>query len=174
MQLLIISVVMLTSNLFASSAYIGNCNLHYDLLRTIAQVEKHPKRDVGYPFLISFNSQDEQTTNLLKKFQFIRLDRRTIDCKNQTNCTNIVKTLIKNNKKNIDLGAFQICYRFHKMNNIKEYFSLKQSYLKACSILEHLIKRKGYSWDTISMYHSYTTKHKQKYLKLISNAGVKK
>ena len=153
--------------------YLYECPISYKVMYWIAKIEKSQKRDIGYPFLISFNKKGD-IRKVPKKFSYIKIDSRTVDCKNKNNCINIVKALLNKKIFNLDLGAYQINYRFHKLKRLGSYFSLKDSYIKACDILEKLIKKYGYSWKTIAKYHSFNYSHQRKYLTLLSKAFDKK
>jgi len=139
----------------------------------IAKIEKSSKRDTGYPYLVSFNKKSD-FKKLSKKFNFKKTSNRTIDCINQKNCVNIVKSLIKNKVFNLDLGAYQINYIYHKTKKLSSYFNLQESYIKACDILKKLIKKYGYSWKTIAKYHSFNYFNQKIYLTLLSRLIDKK
>ena len=144
------------------------CSVDKSIMEIIAFTEKHNKKEAGYEYLISFNNKRDG--KLIKKQlgKDIFLDNRTIDCRNQKLCVQITKYLVnKQHIKNLDLGAYQINYKYHKMP-FSNYFSFKKSYLKACSIVSNLIKKHGYSWRTIAMYHSATPRYNYAYLKKIS------
>lgn len=137
------------------------CNISYSVLYSIASVESHPDKDIGYPYLISFNStKDARKVDDLYMHMF--LDRRTLDCKNRFTCERIFKYLKSKNITNVDLGAFQINYRYHK-TKIANYFILSQSYKKACDILMSLKHEYGWSWDTVGKYHSFKKKYAKPY-----------
>ena len=153
--------------------YLYQCPVSYKVMYWIANIEKSQKRDAGYPFLISFNKKGD-IKKVSKIFDYIKIDNRTIDCLNKDNCVNIAKRLLKQKVFNLDLGAYQINYKFHKSQNLGQYFNLKDSYIKACNILKRLIKKYGYSWKTIAKYHSFNYFHQRKYLTLLSKTFDKK
>ncbi len=153
--------------------YLYKCPISYKVMYWIANTEKSLKRNVGYPYLISFNKKNNMN-KISKKFKFIKLNNRTIDCLNQKNCINILRRLVKNKVFNLDLGAYQINYMYHKIKKINSYFSLKESYMQACNILNKLIKKYGYNWKTIAKYHSFNYLYQKKYLILLSKNIDKK
>lgn len=161
---LFLSICLLSLSLFANNY---KCNLDSSILKTIAEIERHKDRDVGYQYLISLNNRKDAKLARKQLGKTIFLDSRTIDCKNRQLCTKITNFLISEKITNLDLGVFQINYKFHKMRT-EDYFSFKKSYLKACSYITKLIKKYGYNWRTIAMYHSATPKYNYKYLKEIS------
>ena len=149
--------------------FANSCNVEYDVIYTIAKVEGHPKRNVGYPFIISFNNKlDIHAMEKISQVDYEKLDSRSIDCKNKKMCIKILKHLIDNGIKNLDLGAFQFNYRFIKFKDLSQYFDLKYTYYKTCKILMDLEKKYGWSMQTLAKYHSYTDTHNQKYQKIIT------
>lgn len=145
----------------------ADCKVDYRILYGIAKTESHPKREVGYPYLISFNNKGE--SKILKKtkgLNFIFLDNRTIDCKNTSSCIAILNFLEKKKITNLDLGAFQINYRWHKLDK-ESYFSVKDSLDFACSHLMTLGEERGWGWEAIASYHSKTPKHNERYRKVV-------
>jgi len=167
---LFLSIFLLSFSLFASN---NKCDIDSSILKIIAKAERHSQKEVGYPFLISFNNKNDAKLVKSQIGKSIFLDSRTIDCKNKKLCKKITNFLIEQKITNLDLGAFQINYEFHKMK-VEKYFSFKESYFKACSFISKLIKNHGYNWRTIAMYHSATPKYNYRYLKKISMLTIKK
>ena len=85
----------------------STCKIPYDRIYLIAMNERHAKRPIGYPYLISINNKREARVlkNALPK---LFIDNRTIDCKNKELCTKITEELIKKGYTNIDLGALDL------------------------------------------------------------------
>jgi len=158
----IVIFVILAKCLMAE--YYLECNIDYGIMRYIAQVERSIYRDIGYPYIISFNNK----IRIKIPFEYKQLDNRSLDCITKENCIEITNFLLKRDITNLDLGAFQLNYIWNKIP-IEKYFILNDSYVKACKNIEILIDRYGYSWETIAKYHSFRKKHINKYLKLISN-----
>jgi len=161
-----------TTMVQSNEIYLYECNVPYEIMHTIASVERHPAKEIGYPFLISFNSKKDSRV-IKQEYDYKWLDSRTIDCGDKKSCSELFSNLKNLKIYNLDSGAFQINYKYHKYKNAI-YFNLKDSYIASCEILSSLIKRYGYSWDTIAKYHSFTKKHKDKYLKAISKILAKK
>lgn len=160
--------------LFCFLSLKAECNIDYKVLYTIASVEGHPKRNVGYPFLISFNNK-ENLQWFLQNYNhnnYIKLDNRSIDCVNREICVQILDFLIKNKIKNLDLGAFSLNYKFVRFDNNENFFSLSSSYKMACKILTLLTKKHGWSMETIAKYHSSTKHHNQRYQKILEKAYI--
>lgn len=165
--LIIFFIFIIKTNLFALQTQQISCGLDYSLMELIAKAERSTKRDVGYPYVISFNNGVIYESYLTRS-HYKRLDARSIDCLGIDNCVVILNDLIRQGVVNLDLGAFQLNYLYQKLP-AKQYFHLESSYEKACSIIEELVSRYGYSWHTIARYHSSTDKHNINYRKILAN-----
>lgn len=149
------SVILIGLELF------GNCSIDNNLMLSILLNEKHYAKESGYEYLISFNNMTE--AKIVKvNYEHLFLDDRTLDCKNLDNCVSILNHIIGKNITNIDLGAYQLNYRYQRLNN-SDYFKIGHSYHKACSYVEQMISELGYSWRGIAAYHSKTEKHNKLY-----------
>lgn len=164
---LIIFILFMKINLFGEQGNRISCGIDYSLMELIAKAERSSKREVGYPYLISFN-KGIVYEKYIQHYKYQRLDSRSIDCMNIDNCVSILNSLISQRVTNIDLGAFQLNYNSHKIPQ-RKYFHLESSYEKACSILEDLVSRYGYSWETIARYHSSTDEYNRNYRRILAN-----
>lgn len=157
----IFMLLILNSFLSASTKI---CKINNAVLLSVLSAEEHRGLPAGYPYIISLNRKIDQKllkNTFLKKYF---LDNRTIDCKEEKKCVAITKTLIAHGYKDLDLGAFQINYQFHKLS-LKSYFNLKKSYLFACRFITLNIKKYGYNWYAIAGYHSFAPNENYKYQK---------
>ena len=150
--------------LFTNNINAVQCSIDKRIMYSIAQVEKHNKRVIGYQYLISFNNKNDayMAKNI---YPFLFLDDRTIDCENETQCSDILYNLQTYGIDNLDCGTFQINTKFWNMP-YENYFNLEKSYKKACSIVEFYTK-KELNWKNIAKYHSGTKKHNEKYQELL-------
>lgn len=165
----VLLVICLSSNAFA------NCNVQHELMYAIAEVERHTKKNVGYPYLISFNNfQDfKEIPQLLNGFAYNKLDNRTIDCLEENNCIEIARQLIDTHGiTNLDMGAYQICYYWNKLP-YQNYFDLIKNYNDACYIIEKNVKQFGHSWESIAKYHSFNKERNKKYAQQLQNSIIK-
>lgn len=145
------------------------CIITYKMLYAIAKNEKHKHRDVGYPYLISFNNKSDikKLQNADKKMM---LDNRTMDCQNREYCTYVASYLIESGVKNMDVGPFQICYMYHKNKmSLDQFFSLKDSFEFAKKFSEQNTRVHGCTWKALARYHSATPSHNNKYAKGLKN-----
>ena len=149
-------VIFLSNNLYSQTYNNDSCNLSHKILYGVAKNERHAKRDVGYPYLISFNDSEDmkKVKQDLEQLKMIFLDDRTIDCKSKEICAAVTKYLIENNNiVNLDLGGFQHCYRFYKYS-YENYFDLEKSYFKTCQIISNNISKYGFTWEAIARYYN--------------------
>lgn len=165
--ILIIFILLVKINLFAEQYSQIKCGIDYSVMELIAKAERSAKRDIGYPYLISFNKGIKYEP-YLENYKYIRLDSRSIDCLSIDNCESILNNLLRKGVSNLDLGAFQLNYIHHKLP-LRKYFHLESSYQKACSFIEDLVSRYGYSWETIARYHSSTEEFNWNYRVILAN-----
>lgn len=160
--------------LLLTSSLQAECLVDYSVMYLIANQEMHIKKDIGYPYLISFNESKDSKLAKKKLKELDWLDARTLDCKNSNEC---VRTLVSINAigvKNLDLGAYQINQKWYSYKNLSEYFNLKKSYHNACKIVYSHYKETGvWSWKTIARYHSKTPKHNARYAKGLETLYIK-
>jgi len=163
----IILLVFLFLNTFLNATTNDKCLIDDTIMFAIAENERSKHRPIGYPYLISFNN-NENIEKLGKTLASYLIDSRTIDCKSKTLCVKILNTLIENNITNLDLGAYQINYIFYKIP-FEDYFDIRKSYLKACNIVYNHNKKEA-SWENVAKYHSGTPKYNKNYKeKLLKN-----
>lgn len=145
------------------------CTIKDTVILAVLEAESHPKRDIGYQYLVSFNNNNE--AKLVKNYlPELFIDSRVIDCKDMQTCVLLTKKLLEIGINNLDLGAFQINSYWHKKEKIEEYFSYSKSYDTACNYLEKMVDKHGYNWFAIASYNSQTPGSNVKYQrKLIDN-----
>lgn len=169
MQIIKISILLaLLSSILFSEEF--KCKVDDRIMYGIACIEKHNKRPVGYPYLISLNNKsDQKKAKENKVLKPLFLDTRTIDCKDAKQCVKIYNLLHKIGIKNLDNGGFQINNLFWTMNETEDYFDVKKSYIKACEIVQSY-NIKEWSWENIAKYHSKTENLNKKYKKILLSA----
>lgn len=168
-KIVFINVLLVIS--FLSNLHSEECKVEHEILYSIASIERHIKKEIGYPYIISFNnlSDFKLITAVLDDFEYktFKNDNRSIDCLEESNCIAITERLILNDIKNLDLGAFQLCYKWHKLDT-NVFFDLEKSYNKACNIINgHIKEKKDKSFKTIARYHSKTKNLNEKYASIL-------
>ena len=140
---------------------------------SIAHVERELSHETGYPYMISFNSRKDYF-NAKRKGLFRNVkemhNERNIDCLNKKKCIKLTDTLLAINIDNIDIGAYQLNVRYHKLPT-EDYFSLEREYLYACGYINTLVKNSGkWDWETVARYHSSLKTKNIVYQKLLKRA----
>ena len=163
------------------SALNADCLVDYKIMYALADCENHKNRDIGYPYLISFNNKKD-AIRVKKKLKLNWLDSRSVDCRNLSTCKRNLKDINSMKITNLDLGAYQINQDIFSYKDKDNYFVLKQSYKNACDIVyKHYRETKEWTWETIARYHSKTPKYnkiyadnlKKNYLKILKKQRKK-
>jgi len=133
------------------------------LLFSIAKAES---KNVFYPYIISINSKKD--IKRLEKIGINLKEGRIIDCYNKKTCIKAVKLLIRAGITNIDLGVFQINYKYHKLP-LGDYFDIKKSAEYASRFIYKLAKKfNKWNWKILAMYHSATPYLNKEYIKKVN------
>lgn len=146
---------------FSQNLFSNECRVDKKILYSIMLKEGLQDR-IGYEYIISFNNSNDSKRVRKSKLKPYFINNRVLDCKNLFLCEVILTKLNEAGIKNLDLGAFQINYKVHKLDK-KDYFDLSKSYKYACGYVESMIKKYGYNWYAIASYHSQTPYYNQKY-----------
>ncbi len=162
MKLQIIRRMITVCSLIVTNIF-GDCKIDNNLMLSILLNERHSTKNPGYEYLISFNNPAE-AKSLKAHYKDFFLDERTLDCKRLDSCVNFLNYLVKVGITNVDLGAYQLNYKYQRLKH-EEYFKIEPSYHKACDYVEQMVNEVGYSWRGIAAYHSKTEKYNQIYRK---------
>ncbi|MBN2870958.1 MAG: hypothetical protein JXK04_08405 [Campylobacterales bacterium] len=79
-----------------------------------------------------------------------------IKCGSTQECSIQAQALIEGGITNLDLGPYQINYKYHPNPFLHEYFEENMAREKANAILTRLVKSFGYSWETLGRYHHFS------------------
>lgn len=79
-----------------------------------------------------------------------------IRCASVDECSMQSQALINGGITNLDLGPYQINYKYHPNPILSEYFDDSSSREQANAILTKLVKSFGYSWETLGRYHHFS------------------
>jgi len=79
-----------------------------------------------------------------------------IKCSSSEQCSAQAQALIAGGIVNLDLGPYQINYKYHPDPMLHEYFEENTAREKANTILTRLVKSFGYSWETLGRYHHFS------------------
>lgn len=79
-----------------------------------------------------------------------------IRCSSVDECSAQAQALINGGITNLDLGPYQINYKYHPNPMLHEYFDDATAREHANEILTKLVKSFGYSWETLGRYHHFS------------------
>ncbi|MBW6487553.1 hypothetical protein [Sulfurimonas sp.] len=161
-------------SLLLASMLQAECLVDYSVMYLIAKNEMHEKRDIGYPYLISFNNPNDSKKAKEKISDLNWLDGRTVDCKGIDICENTLASINLLDIYNLDLGAYQINQKWYFFKDKNEYFNLEKSYNNACRIVYGHYEETGtWDWKTIARYHSKTPEHNKQYAERLKASYIK-
>lgn len=145
--------------LYAANKYEKIYNLPTSLLMSVALTESGRKLSSGE--FVSW----PWTINNSGKGKFF---------KNKMEAVNHVKKLVRDGKKNIDLGCMQINYKYHPnaFINFENAFEPDVNVKWAAQFLNSLFNKFG-SWkEAVGYYHSYRTSKRLKYSSKVFNTWI--
>jgi hypothetical protein len=151
---------------FVSGNSYEDCHLSHQSMLLIAKVEKHPDRRLGYPYIISFNNKKDaiRAHRILSPF-FIKHNGvgRSIDCRDEETCVSMLDKLLEMHIVNMDLGSFQINYKYHHLRSKNDYFRVAESYEYACAYAQTFVDKYGPTFRALAMYHNKNPKFRNVY-----------
>ncbi|MFA6144781.1 MAG: hypothetical protein WCW84_03870 [Sulfurimonas sp.] len=79
-----------------------------------------------------------------------------IRCNSAEECSAQAQALINGGIVNLDLGPYQINYKYHPNPILQDYFIDANEREHANKIMTNLVKSFGYSWETLGRYHHFS------------------
>lgn len=105
------------------------------------------------PNVIRINASDEAQRAAAAGFA---VNGHIIKCGSSEQCSMQAQALIDGGITNLDLGPYQINYKYHPNPVLHEYFEDTSAREQANAILTKLVKSFGYSWETLGRYHHFS------------------
>lgn len=105
------------------------------------------------PHVIRINAEEDAQRAQAAGFA---VNGHLIRCASVDECSVQAQALIEGGITNLDLGPYQINYKYHPNPLLSEYFDDTTSREKANTILTKLVKSFGYSWETLGRYHHFS------------------
>ncbi len=102
------------------------------------------------PYVIRINAIEDAQRAAAAGFS---VNGHLIRCGSTQECSMQAQALIDGGITNLDMGAYQINYKYHPNPFLHEYFEENVAREKANTILTKLVKSFGYSWETLGRYH---------------------
>lgn len=105
------------------------------------------------PYVIRINAIEEAQRAAQAGFA---VNGHLIRCGNTQECSLQAQALIEGGIVNLDLGPYQINYKYHPNPMLHEFFEDAPAREQANAILTKLVKSFGYSWETLGRYHHFS------------------
>lgn len=105
------------------------------------------------PHVIRINAIEEAQRAAAAGFS---VNGHLIKCGTTQECSLQAQALIEGGITNLDLGPYQINYKYHPNPMLHEYFEDATAREHANGILTKLVKSFGYSWETLGRYHHFS------------------
>jgi hypothetical protein len=105
------------------------------------------------PNVIRINSADEAQRAKSAGFS---VNGHIIRCNSTQECVAQTQALINGGIVNLDLGPYQINYKYHPNPVLQDYFIDETEREHANRIMMNLVKSFGYSWETLGRYHHFS------------------
>jgi len=153
MRLSIVGLVIATSLVRADSVPASDIRMPDIVLDAIKHCECLQEGGTCNPHVIRINADDEAQRALNAGFA---VTGHIIKCGSTEQCTAQAQALIDGGITNLDLGPYQINYKYHPNPMLQEYFEDTSAREQANGILTKLVKSFGYSWETLGRYHHFS------------------
>jgi hypothetical protein len=153
MRILLVSLMVAASLLHADSELTNEIRMPDIVLDAIKHCECLQEGGMCNPNVIRINADDEAQRAADAGFA---VTGHIIKCGSSEQCSAQAQALIEGGIVNLDLGPYQINYKYHPDPMLHEYFEENTAREKANSILTRLVKSFGYSWETLGRYHHFS------------------
>ena len=105
------------------------------------------------PNVIRINSDEDAVRAQMAGFA---VNGHIIRCNSTDECSAQAQALINGGIVNLDLGPYQINYKYHPNPILRDYFIDASEREHANQIMTNLVKSFGYSWETLGRYHHFS------------------
>jgi hypothetical protein len=153
MRIAIVGFVLAASLLHAEGEQTGDIRMPDIVLDAIKHCECLKEAGTCNPHVIRINAAEEAQRAQAAGFD---VNGHLIKCGSTQECTTQAQALIEGGITNLDLGAYQINFKYHPNPMLHEYFEENLAREKANAILTKLVKSFGYSWETLGRYHHFS------------------
>ena len=154
MRILLMSLMVAASLLRAEGEQNGDIRMPDIVLDAIKHCECLKEKGQCVPHVIRINAPEEAERAKMAGFD---VNGHLIRCGTTEQCTAQAQALIQGGIVNLDLGPYQINYKYHPNPLVHEFFEEHTAREKANTILTRLVKSFGYSWETLGRYHHAPT-----------------
>lgn len=149
-----IAGVLLTGSVLSAEGETGDIRMPDIVLDAIKHCECLKDNGTCNPHVIRINALEDAQRAAAAGFA---VNGHLIRCGSTQECSLQAQALIEGGITNLDLGPYQINYKYHPDPLVHEYFEESTAREKANAILTRLVKSFGYSWETLGRYHHAPT-----------------
>lgn len=144
---------IMTSALLGADSQMADIRMPDIVLDAIKHCECLKENGECNPHVIRINAAEDAQRAAAAGFA---VNGHLIRCGSTQECTLQAQALIEGGVTNLDLGPYQINYKYHPNPFLHEYFEESMAREKANAILTKLVKSFGYSWETLGRYHHFS------------------
>lgn len=153
MRIPFVSLIMAASLLHADGELTNDIRMPDIVLDAIKHCECLKEEGQCIPHVIRINVIEDAQRAQAAGFA---VNGHLIKCGSTEQCTAQAQALIAGGITNLDLGPYQINYKYHPNPMLHEFFEENDAREKANTILTRLVKSFGYSWETLGRYHHFS------------------
>jgi hypothetical protein len=144
---------IMTGTLLSADGEMNEIRMPDIVLDAIKHCECLKENGECNPHVIRINAAEDAQRAAAAGFA---VNGHLIKCGSTQECALQSQALIEGGITNLDLGPYQINYKYHPNPFIHEYFEESMAREKANNILTKLVKSFGYSWETLGRYHHFS------------------
>ncbi|MDD5717442.1 MAG: hypothetical protein PHW64_06525 [Sulfuricurvum sp.] len=152
MKISLAGLVFVSTMLFAEGE-VNDIRMPDIVLDAIKHCECLKEQGMCNPNVIRINAIEEAERAQAAGFN---VEGHLIKCGSSEGCSAQAQALIEGGITNLDLGPYQINYKYHPNPMLHEYFEESTAREQANAILTKLVKSFGYSWETLGRYHHFS------------------
>lgn len=145
--------LMIAASVWGAEAETGDIRMPDIVLDAIKHCECLKENGQCNPYVIRINAIEEAQRAAQAGFD---VNGHLIKCGTTQECSLQAQALIEGGITNLDLGPYQINYKYHPNPMLHEYFEDTTAREHANGILTKLVKSFGYSWETLGRYHHFS------------------
>jgi hypothetical protein len=153
MRKIIATLFIISSLLCAEGEVATDIRMPDIVLDAIKHCECLKENGQCVPHVIRINAVEEVERAKAAGFA---VNGHLIRCGTTEQCSAQAQALIEGGIVNLDLGPYQINYKYHPNPMVHEFFEEGTAREKANNILIRLVKSFGYSWETLGRYHHFS------------------
>jgi hypothetical protein len=153
-----LKIIFIFSLLFSFS-FSDNLKMNDVVLDAIKDAECYKENGKYETQFIRINEENDVQKALSEGFD---VKGHILKCYEPDMCVIRAQQLILLGIYNLDMGAYQINYKYNPLTNFFDYFEESKEREHVNRILMSLVSKFGYSWETLGRYHHYDANDKSR------------